>query len=97
MKKNTLYILAAAALVGYYFWNKNKKATTTTASAPAELIKLAINDINEMPALQNLPFSVTDAQSGPGQQISPTPASVLDPAQLIKFNTAVKGSLSGVC
>lgn len=107
MKKNTLYILAAAALVGFYFWNKNKKtATETTSAAPALLNNMQADQNNcidcdsnaqAAPILPNLPFTITDAQAGPGQQISPTPASVLDPAQLIKFNQQIKGSLNGVC
>jgi hypothetical protein len=106
MKKNTLYILAAAALVGFYFWKKNKATTQTASSAPALLNNIQADQNNcidcnsnpqPMPQLPALPFTLTDAQVGPGQQISPTPASVLDPAQLIKFNQQVKGSLSGVC
>lgn len=104
MKKNTLYILAAAALVGFYFWNKSKKAATAAAAAtPEVLTKETINILPSPPQYmpdmlpEKLPFTVTDAQVGPGQQISPTPSSVLDPAQLIKFNTMVKGSLNGVC
>lgn len=103
MKKNTLYILAAAALVGFYFWNKSKKAATAAAAAPEVLTRETINILPSPPQYmpdmlpEKLPFTVTDAQVGPGQQISPTPSSVLDPAQLIKFNTMVKGSLNGVC
>jgi hypothetical protein len=103
MKKNTLYILAAAALVGFYFWNKNKKATALAAFVPEVLTRETINILPSPPQYmpdmlpEKLPFTVTDAQVGPGQQISPTPSSVLDPAQLIKFNTMVKGSLTGVC
>lgn len=103
MKTNTLYILAAAALVGLYFWNKNK--ATTTATAPALLNNLQADqnciDCNSNPTptpqMPVLPFSLTDAEVGPGQQISPTPSSVLDPAQLIKFNQQVRGTLNGVC
>jgi len=101
MKKNTLYILAAAALVGLYFWNKNKKSATATA--PKVLTNGTIEILPSPPQYMpdilpdRLPFTVTDAQVGPGQQISPTPSSVLDPEQLIKFNTMVKGSLTGVC
>lgn len=97
MKKNTLYILAAAALVGFYFWNKSKKAAAATT--PEVLTRGTIQILPELPATlpEKLPFTVTDAQVGPGQQISPTPASVLDPTQLIKFNQMVKGSLTGVC
>lgn len=103
MKKNTLYILAAAALVGFYFWNKSKKTATAAAAAPEVLTRETINILPSPPQYmpdmlpEKLPFTVTDAQVGPGQQISPTPSSVLDPAQLIKFNTMVKGSLNGVC
>ena len=102
MKKNTLYILAAAALVGFYFWNKNKKATAATAATPEVLTRETLilpSPPQYMPDIlpEKLPFTVTDAQVGPGQQVSPTPSSVLDPAQLIKFNTMVKGSLTGVC
>ena len=102
MKKNTLYILAAAALIGFYFWNKSKKAAAA-ATAPEVLTKETINILPSPPQYmpdilpEKLPFTVTDAQVGPGQQVSPTPSSVLDPAQLIKFNTMVKGSLTGVC
>ena len=107
MKKNTLYILAAAALVGFYFWNKKKKTTTETVSAAPALLNNIQADENNcidcnsntqpIPALPALPFSITDAQVGPGQQISPTPASVLDPAQLIRFNQQVRMTLNGVC
>jgi hypothetical protein len=105
MKTKTLYILAAAALVGYYFYNKSKKATAATATAPALLNNLQADqnciDCNSNPTptpqMPTLPFSLTDAEVGPGQQVSPTPSSVLDPAQLIKFNQQVRGSLNGVC
>jgi hypothetical protein len=51
-----------------------------------------------MPAITTEPITVTQSELVNYPQLSPSPASVLSPDQLIKFNTAAsKGQLMGVC
>jgi len=51
-----------------------------------------------MPADTIEPFAVTQSQTINYPQISPTPATVLSPEQLIRFNTDMqRGQLMGVC
>ena len=112
MKTKNLLYLAGAVLIAYYIFRKKTPAATPpkilqAASDTASEILTTIPEIKEAPARelvflpsppQRLPISVTQSELVTEPQLSPTPASVLSPEQLIKFNTAAaKGQLMGVC
>lgn len=51
-----------------------------------------------MPAMTTEPITITQSETVNYPQLSPSPASILSPDQLIKFNrAATKGQLMGIC
>jgi hypothetical protein len=96
-KDNTVLYIGAAVAIYFLFFKKS--AATPTATAPTLTMPTSAAPTTS----SLLPFSVSSNETVSAPQVSPTPASVLDPQQLKNYNlglplsTPASGSGGGCC